>query len=377
MLFSLVVIIILIVLLLKTSRLSGEIKEIKRRLDLSPKSAVPSFSLEEEEKIAQSEITTDEMEEAENFLPNYESTVVENFVKWFQENWLLKVGILLVLLGFGWFISYTFIYNWIGPVGRVSLGFISGIALAGFGIYRLPRNLIQGKTFIILGSALVILTGYASRVIYGFYNSPTSMLIVFLVSVFVSVIAYKYDDQKLAVGGLVVAFLAPLLTHAPLEIILLMIYLIVISLASMWLSGLKNWKAINSLSILGFAFYTFPIMLFKTNPIEPLEENFVLISVFGMCVAYIIVGIISSIKENDKLGSYDIYVSIISSILIFTATLSFISESFQTTTLLIWMIIFILFGTISYGLTKKVPFFYVYTLISTIFLSSLSIQTNS
>lgn len=368
MFFSLVVIIILLVLISKNSQLSREIEEIKQQLNLSARSVTPSFSSEEKEKIVQPENTINEVEKLENFQPDYELTFIENFVNWFKENWLLKIGILLVLLGFGWFISYTFIHDWIGPIGRVSLGFISGMALAGFGVYRLPQNLIQGKTFVIFGSALVILTSYASRVIYGFYDSSTSMLIVFLVSAFVSVIAYKYNDQKLAAGGLVVAFLAPLLTHSPFEIILLTTYLMVVSLASMWLSGLKNWKVINSLSILGFAIYTLPIIWFEITPIKSLEENFLLSSVFGMCAVYIIIGIIGSIKAHAKLGNHDIFVSIVSSLLIFAATINFISESFQTMTLLIWMIIFILFGAISYNLTKKVSFFYVYALISTVFL---------
>src|SRR3989344_8076346 len=37
------------------------------------------------------------------------------FLAWLKENWLLKLRALLLLIGFGWLVSYAFLNNWIGP----------------------------------------------------------------------------------------------------------------------------------------------------------------------------------------------------------------------------------------------------------------------
>jgi hypothetical protein len=39
------------------------------------------------------------------------------FFEWIKEDWLMKLGALLLLIGFGWLASYAFLHNWIGPHG--------------------------------------------------------------------------------------------------------------------------------------------------------------------------------------------------------------------------------------------------------------------
>ena len=64
-------------------------------------------------------------------------------VAWFKEDWLLKLGALLLLFGFGWFVTYAFLNNWIGPVGRITLGIVAGVGILLLGWWRIQTYLRQ------------------------------------------------------------------------------------------------------------------------------------------------------------------------------------------------------------------------------------------
>src|SRR3989344_8664376 len=49
----------------------------------------------------------------------------DRFVGWIKEDWLLKLGAMLLLIAFGWLTTYAFLNNWIGPMGRIALGIIA------------------------------------------------------------------------------------------------------------------------------------------------------------------------------------------------------------------------------------------------------------
>jgi len=43
-------------------------------------------------------------------------------------------SVVLLLLALGWFVSYAFANNWIGPLGRITLGILFGLAVVGMGM---------------------------------------------------------------------------------------------------------------------------------------------------------------------------------------------------------------------------------------------------
>jgi len=45
------------------------------------------------------------------------------------QKWLLGIGVLILIIGIGFFLKYAFDQEWIGPAVRISIGFICGLAL--------------------------------------------------------------------------------------------------------------------------------------------------------------------------------------------------------------------------------------------------------
>ena len=64
----------------------------------------------------------------------------ERFIKWVREDWLLKLGAFLILIGFGWFATYAFLNNWVGPYGRIGLGIFAGVAILILGQWRFKET---------------------------------------------------------------------------------------------------------------------------------------------------------------------------------------------------------------------------------------------
>lgn len=59
-------------------------------------------------------------------------TASERFVAWLKEDWLMKLGAMLLLIGFGWLTTYAFLSNWIGPMGRIALGIVAPVLFLSF-----------------------------------------------------------------------------------------------------------------------------------------------------------------------------------------------------------------------------------------------------
>src|SRR3989344_1249789 len=142
-------------------------------------------------------------------------TTLDKFFKWCTEDWLLKLGALLLLIGFGWFASYAFLHNWIGPVGRITAGLIAGVLILMLGWWRIRNYLHQGGIFLVLGSTTILLTIYAAREIYDFFTPSIALIVMFLSALVVTVASVRHKSKQLAILSIALAGIAPLLTNSP------------------------------------------------------------------------------------------------------------------------------------------------------------------
>lgn len=375
---ELVFLVVVFMLWSRTSRLDREVTVLKKRLDEGQVStSTASVSLSQNAIAGENGQTNGSVPNPEWIVeqPTGQTAQAQknklddknplmNPIGWFKENWLLKVGVLLILAGFGWFISYVFVHNWIGPLGRVALGLITGSILALVGYIRMPKSSTQGKMFLILGSAMVIITSYAAQAVYDYFNAPISLAIVFLVSVYISTVALQFKMKSIAIYGVVIALLAPLLTHASVDINLLFPYITVVALATVWLASVKGWREMNAVSILAFAYYAFPYLLRSPNYISGGEQNMILFVVFGLGLVYFLVSVFGAIKNQEKTNSSDIFVAVVDSLLVIFATINFLPSEIQSIVLAVWMVVFAIGSFAVFSSTNNIKFFYVYSLIS-------------
>ena len=181
------------------------------------------------------------------------------FGAWIKEDWILKLGALLLLIGFGWLTTYAFLNNWIGPMGRITLGIIAGALILIFGWWRMQKYLHQGSIFLVLGSTVILLTIFAAREFYGFFTPLIALIAMLLSTTFVAIASVKYKTRTLALLSLILAGAAPFLTNSvnP-SYVGLFSYLFVICLGAIWIVALTGWRALTPASLIIVTLYSLP-----------------------------------------------------------------------------------------------------------------------
>ena len=166
-----------------------------------------------------------------------------NFEKFIGENLLGKIGILVLVLGIGFFVKYAIDKNWIGHTMRTALGFAVGTALLGIALklnkrYRSFSSLLAGG-----GCAVYYVTTSIAYNYYELFSQPVAFGIMVVVTAFMAWTAHHYERRELAVTAIVGGFLAPFLAATDMpNFLFLYAYMSVLNLGSFSLSWGNRWN---------------------------------------------------------------------------------------------------------------------------------------
>ncbi len=287
-------------------------------------------------------------------------------IDWMRENWILKLGILMIIAGFGWFVSYAFVHNWIGPVGRITLGFILGAAVTVFGDIRMKKSNSQGAAFLILGSAIILVTVSAARFIHSYFNPFMALLIVFLTASYVTITAMRYNRINLAIVGVLMASIAPMFTNSAIDdVVNRFMYIFVVTISAIWVMFYKNWREVGATSALVVLVYSIIYGLMGNLGIN---EDVVLGLAYLLSLIFFVVNIVSICRFKDQANSSDMFMAVINSGLVILWTLSHVGEDIQSLMLAMWMIVFAAGSFVVFKYSGKLQFFYIYSLTAVVYL---------
>ncbi|MEX0917774.1 MAG: DUF2339 domain-containing protein [Candidatus Paceibacterota bacterium] len=291
------------------------------------------------------------------------------FVLWLKQNFLMKLGALLLLVAFGWFVSYAFANNWIGPMGRITLGLVSGVSIMALGMWRIRTYLHQGAVFVVLGSTSVLLTVYAAREIYDFFTPLTALLMMFVTVSFVAFVSVRYKNEPLALAGLLLAGAAPLLTASPEpSLVSLMSYLMVIVLGSLWVVYLTGANSLTTTALLVVGFYSAPYLL----GFQSAEDRVVgLLFSFAFTALFFVANVISIMYRQEKAARQGHVMSAFLTGVFLMSWIAFAAAAeWQSLLYAAWMVVFALGAYAVYAYTNdRVPF-YIYSAVSIAFLAA-------
>lgn len=189
-----------------------------------------------------------------------EPGILEQFFHWCSIDWPMKLGALLIFLAVGWIVTVVF-WDIIGPIGQVSLGLVLGILILVFGAQRIVRSVHQGSVILALGAGTIYLTIFAARAEYDFFTPALALLFMFLVTVFVGFTSVVRKSFSLAMLGLFLGGIAPLLTNSGhTDILGLFSYLFVLMMGTLWVTRLTGWRNLTVAGIILYGLYTLPFM---------------------------------------------------------------------------------------------------------------------
>ncbi|MDR1144990.1 MAG: DUF2339 domain-containing protein, partial [Verrucomicrobiales bacterium] len=171
------------------------------------------------------------------------------------QKWLLFAGIIITVLGVGYFLKLAFNNNWIPAIGRVAMAYLLGGAFLGAGEWfrRKGGELLRfGLPLIGCGVVILYFSSFAAYQVYHLVNQGTAFGLMALITAFTGILSLKYNSKAVAVVGLVGGFVTPLLlSTGENSYLTLFTYLTILNLGVVWLSFYQRWGLLN---ILGFIF---------------------------------------------------------------------------------------------------------------------------
>lgn len=171
--------------------------------------------------------------------------------------WFNYVGILAVALAVSFFLKYAFDNNWIGPVGRVTIGLIAGAALYPLSHWIFKRGYTyyaEGITG--LGAVILYLSLWAGWHYYHIFSQSLAFPLMIVVTCLTVAVALGRNSERIAALALVGGLLTPILvsTGENAELTLFS-YLIALSGGMLAIAWMRKWRSIAPVVFAGTLIY--------------------------------------------------------------------------------------------------------------------------
>lgn len=187
-----------------------------------------------------------------------------NYEKIIGANIFSKIGILVLVLGIGYFIKYAIDNEWVNETMRSVLSYLLGVSLLVVAQklrkkYRAFSSLLAGGTF-----AIFYLTTALSYHYYDLFSKDAAFAIVIGTTISMIVLSMLYDRKELSIISVIGGFIAPFIFGDKSgSIVVLLSYITLLNVAMLFISMRKRWS---ELSLLCFVFtYSIVIPLFSEH----------------------------------------------------------------------------------------------------------------
>lgn len=338
---SILLVILFVVLFIKSNNLKARVSNLEKKLGSTPE---PQVIDEQAAPVVQNVVLES-------------NTTADQFIDWLRDDWLMKLGGFLLLIGFGWFTTYAFMHDWIGPGGRITLGILAGIAILVLGTWRIKKYLNQGGVFLVLGSAVILLTVFAAREMYDMFTPAIALGIMFLSAAYVALVSVKYDSFAVALSGLVLSMVAPLLAGSTDNTVALFSYLLAVVLGVIWIVNVqKNWGGLVLASLVSVFLYSLPVITGGYYQRETVLLNFA----YAFVLVFFVSSILSILKSKEGDIKAFLWTAVFNGAFLLFWVLSYAQEEWQSMIIAIWMVIFAGGAFVLFSETKIRNVFYIY-----------------
>lgn len=166
-------------------------------------------------------------------------------------NLLNKIGIGILIIGIGIFVKYAIDKDWIGAVGRVMVGLISGGILLG--VAHWLRKAYKAFSSVLLGGGIAVL--YFSVAIafhqYALLSQTAAFVLMCGITATAVFFSIAYNRQEIAILALLGSFATPfMVAKGDGNWVALFTYILIVNAGMLVLAWFREWKLVR---ILGYA----------------------------------------------------------------------------------------------------------------------------
>lgn len=173
-----------------------------------------------------------------------------NFEKFIGENLFGKIGIVVLIIGVGFFVKYAIDKNWINETTRTIMGYMLSGALLGIGYklhkkYRTYSSLLAGGAFGIAYVTTAVAFHY-----YHLFSSTVAFAILVGTTALMTALAWITDKRELATIALVGGFIAPFIaSNGDGNMTVLCTYLLILNVGMTFVALRKLWSELPLLGV--------------------------------------------------------------------------------------------------------------------------------
>lgn len=173
-----------------------------------------------------------------------------NFEKFIGENLFGKIGIVVLIIGVGFFVKYAIDKNWINETTRTIMGYMLSGALLGIGYklhkkYRTYSSLLAGGAFGIAYVTTAVAFHY-----YHLFSSTVAFAILVGTTALMTALAWITDKRELATIALVGGFIAPFIaSNGDGNMTVLCTYLLILNVGMALVALKKRWSELPLLGV--------------------------------------------------------------------------------------------------------------------------------
>lgn len=166
------------------------------------------------------------------------------------------LGGVAMFFGVIFFVKYAFEHNLIPPAMRVALGYLTGAALLGGGIWthQKPAYRILAQALCATGILTLYGVTFAAHSLYQFpaFNPAITFALCVAITIAAIAIAMRYNAQVVAALGMVGGFASPLLLHSICSnTFVLFSYIGLLDIGILACARLKPWRFLPPAAVIG------------------------------------------------------------------------------------------------------------------------------
>ncbi|MCA9230889.1 MAG: DUF2339 domain-containing protein [Planctomycetales bacterium] len=164
--------------------------------------------------------------------------------------WLLRIGILILIVGVGFFLKYSVEHGLINEVGRVALSTVAGLGMMIVGTRLLGRKYhLIGQGLLGGGLATLYFAVFAAANFYHLLEQTPAFVLMSLITVLAGAVAVRFNSILVIVLGIIGGYGTPvMLSTGVVNFPGLYGYMLVLGIGVLGVCYWKHWPLVNYLS---------------------------------------------------------------------------------------------------------------------------------
>jgi uncharacterized membrane protein len=230
--------------------------------------------------------------------------------------WLLRVGILLLVFGIGFFLNYSIENDLISPVARVGITTAVGFGLLWGGVQLLRgRYDILGQGLIGAGISALYGTTYASGNLFHLVTTETAFGLMAGVTLLSGGMAIRFHLILAAILGILGGYLTPLLIPSETtNFVALYGYMLILGVGVLAMCAAQNWPLLHYLSL----FCNYSLATAALGDYAPNQYYTVLPFFVGFFILYSTMVFLYNVRRGKPSNLLDVLMLLINAGVFFT-----------------------------------------------------------